>query len=43
MKRLMCLVVVMVGMFAGVARADIPGTERDVLVASNPTQLKARC
>src|ERR1041385_8586032 len=34
MKRLMgFVVVVMVGMFAGVARADIPSTERDVLVA----------
>src|ERR1700674_329179 len=33
MKRLMCFVVVMVGMFASVARADIPSTERDVLVA----------
>jgi|SRR5579862_4780009 len=33
MKRLMGFVVVIVGMFAGVAGADIPSTERDVLVA----------
>src|ERR1700674_3316447 len=33
MKRLMCFVVVMVGMFANVANAAIPSTERDVLVA----------